>query len=33
MESLFGIAPWYGEDIDLRKVKPERLMAKYESAD
>ena len=33
MESLFGIIPWNGEDIDLKQVKAERLMAKYESLD
>jgi prevent-host-death family protein len=31
IESLFGIIPWNGEDIDIKKVKTERLAKKYES--
>lgn len=31
MESLFGIVPWNGEDIDIKKCKAERLAKKYES--
>lgn len=33
MESLFGIVPWNGEDIDIKKLRSERLMKKYESLD
>ncbi len=33
MESLFGSIPWDGEDIDVKKIKAERLAEKYESLD
>ena len=33
MESLFGILPWDGDDIDIRSVKAERLAKKHESLD
>lgn len=33
MESLFGIVPWNGEDIDSKAFKSERLAEKYESLD
>lgn len=33
IESLFGIIPWNGDDIDIKKFKAERLMKKYESLD
>ena len=33
IESLFGIIPWNGEDIDIKKFKAERLAKKYESID
>jgi len=31
IESLFGIIPWDGEDIDIKQLKAERLAKKYES--
>jgi prevent-host-death family protein len=33
MESLFGIVPWDGKDIDIKQLKAERLAQKYESLD
>ena len=33
MESLFGVIPWNGEDIDIKQLKAERLNKKYESLD
>ena len=33
MESLFGIVPWNGEEIDIKAIKGERLVKKYESHD
>ena len=33
MESLFGVVPWNGEDIDIKQIKAERLAKKYESLD
>ena len=33
IESLFGIIPWNGEDIDVKQFKEERLAKKYESLD
>ena len=33
MESLFGIIPWDGVDIDDKQFKSERLAKKYESRD
>ena len=33
IESLFGVVPWNGEDIDIKQVKSERLAKKYESLD
>ena len=31
IESLFGIIPWDGKDIDIKQLKAERLAKKYES--
>ena len=33
IESLFGVVPWDGEDIDIKQFKAERLAKKYESLD
>ena len=33
MESLFGVVPWNGEDIDIKQIKAERLAKKNESLD
>ena len=31
LESLFGSVPWNGEELDIKALKAERLIKKYES--